>query len=827
MNTLWQDLRYGARTLVKKPGFTLIAIITLALGIGANTAIFSIINAVLLQPLPYPDAQRLVLISENFSERGLIRIIVSAPEYLDYRDRSQSFEHVAAFRRQSFTLTGAGEAELLRGAVSSTNLIATLGVKPALGRAFLPGEDQPGAGQVVVLSHRLWLRRFGADPRVIGQKLTLNNSAFEVVGVMPPGFQFPSPAELWAPITFTNELLGQRQGPRNLTVLARLKPENSLQAAQTEMNTLARQLQEMYPEVYPAGIGWSVTVTSFRDQVVGGVRRALWVMLGAVTFVLLIACANVANLLLARAAAREREMAIRAALGAGRGRIVRQLLTESVALALIGGSLGVLIALWGVDALLTLNPNVLPSTANVTINATVMTFTLIVSLLTGVGFGLAPALTASKSDLTGALKESGRSGAGRLGRFGLRNALVVLEVALSLVLLVGAGLLIRSFWRVQAVDPGFRAENVLTIGIALPQAKYPDKQQVANFYQQVLSQVERLPGVQATGVIAGLPLGGSSSTWGFTTEANPQPARLEEVLEATNRVASPGYFRAMGIPLRRGRDFTAQDNESAPNVVIINETMARRFWPNEDPIGKRIKLPSPEPQRTWDGRWLTIIGVVGDVRADGLESEANPEMYLAYLQNPWRGMPSRSYMTLVGRAMSLVARSSVDPTSLAAAIREAVAAVDKDQPVTAVATMESLMALSGSARRFNLLLLGLFATVALVLAAVGLYGVMSYGVSRQTHEIGIRMALGAQAGAVLRSVVWQGMRLVAIGLACGLAAAVALARFMDTLLFGVSATDPLTFAVIALLLTAVALLACWIPARRATKVDPMIALRCE
>ncbi|MGH9936033.1 MAG: ABC transporter permease, partial [Blastocatellia bacterium] len=663
----------------------------------------------------------------------------------------------------------------------------------------------------------MWRRRFGADPSVIGQKLTLNNNVVEVVGVMPPGFQFPPETEVWAPISFTNELLGQRHGPRNLLVLARLKPESSLQAAQTEMNTLARQLQELYPEVYSAASGWSVTVTSLRDQVVGGVRTALWVLLGAVTFVLLIACANVANLLLARAASREREMAIRAALGAGRARIVRQLLTESVALALIGGSLGVLIALWGVDALLALNPNVLPPTANVRIDATVMTFTLIVSLLTGAGFGLAPALTASKPDLIGALKGSGWSGGGGLGRRGLRNALVVMEVALSLALLVGAGLFIRSFWRVQAVDPGFRAENVLAMGIALPQAKYPDKQQVANFYQQVLQRVETLPGAQATGLIAGLPLGGSSSTWGFTTEAKPRPS-LEEVLEATNRVVSPGYFHAMGIPLRRGRDFTPQDNESAPGAVVINETMARRFWPNEDPIGKRIKLGSPEPQRTWDGQWLTIIGVVGDVRAVGLESEANPEMYLTYLQNPWRGMPSRPYMTLVGRAMSLVARNSVDPTSLAAAIRRAVAAVDKDQPVTAVATMEGLMASSGAPRRFNLLLMGLFAAVALALAAVGLYGVMSYGVSRQTREIGIRMALGAQVGAVLRSVVWQGMKLVAIGLACGLAAAVALTRLMNTLLFGVSATDPLTFAVIALLLAAVALLACYLPARRATKV---------
>jgi putative ABC transport system permease protein len=586
--------------LMKNPGLALIAVITLALGIGANTAIFSIVNAVLLQPLPYPDSHRLALISENFTQRGLSRIRVSAPEYLDYRDRSRSFEQVAAYRFQSFTLTDAGEAELLRGAVSSTNLFATLGVKPALGRAFLPGDDQPGAGQVVALGNALWRRRFGADPSVIGQKLTVNNNVVEVVGVMPPGFQVPPQTEIWAPISLTSELLGQRMGPRNLLVLARLKPEIGLQTAQAEMNTLARQFQEMYPDAYSAESGWSVTVTLLREQVVGGMRSALWILLGAVTFVLLIACANVANLLLARASARSREMAIRAALGAGRGRIVRQLLTESLALALIGGSLGVLIALWGVDAILRLNPDVLPATANVRIDGVVMAYTLIVSLLTGAGFGLAPAIATSKLDLTGALKEGGRSGDS--GRRGMRNTLVALEVALSLALLIGAGLLIRSFWRVQAIDPGFRAENLLTMGIALPQTKYPDKQQVANFYQQVLQQVETLPGVQSAGLIAGLPLGGSRSTWGFTTEAKPRPAALEDILEATNRVISPGYFRTMGIALRRGRDFTAQDSDDAPGAVVINETMARRFWPNEDPLGKRIKLGSPEPQRTWDGQ---------------------------------------------------------------------------------------------------------------------------------------------------------------------------------------------------------------------------------
>ena len=824
MESLLQDLRFGVRMLFKNPSFTLIAVMTLAFGIGANTAIFTVVNAVLLQPLPYPEAQQLALISENFSQRGLNRISVSAPEYLDYRNRSRSFAQVAAYRRQSFTLTGAGEAELLRGAVCSTNLFDALGIKPALGRAFLAGEDQPGGNQVVVLSHGLWVRRFGADPRVVGQKLTLNNNVVEVVGVAPPGFQFPSPTEIWSPIAFTNELLGQRLGPRNLSALARLKPESSLQSAQAEMNILARQLQEQYPEAYPASLGWSVTVTSLREQVVGGVRRALWTLLGAVGFVLLIDCANVANLLLARAAAREREMAIRAALGAGRLRIVRQLLTESVTLACAGGLLGALIAWQGVKVLLTLNPDVLPPTAAVGIDATVMAFTALVSLLTGVGFGLAPALGAARLDLSGALKESGRGG--QTGRYGLRGGLVVLEVALSLVLVVGAGLLVRSFLQVRAIDPGFEAENVLTMSVALPQTKYPEKQQVANFYKEVLERVKTTPGVEAAGLIAGLPLSGSRSAWGFTTEAKPQPT-LEEVLEATYRVVSPGYFGALRIPLRRGRDITEADNESAPGVAIINETLARRYWPNEDAIGKRIKLGSPEPQRTWDGLWLTIIGVVGDVRADGLENEARPEMYLSYSQNPWRGMPSRPYMTLVGRTMSLTVRSAAASANLSTAIRQAIAAVDKDQPLTAVTTLEGLLASSLAQRRFNLSLLSLFATVALALAAIGLYGVMSYGVSQRTQEIGLRMALGAEARDVQRLIIRQGMKLALAGVLIGLGGAIALTRLLRTLLFGMSATDPLTFGVVALLLTGVALAACWIPARRATKVDPLTALRHE
>jgi predicted permease len=824
MQTLGQDLRYGARMLLRKPGFTLIAVITLALGIGANTAIFSIVNGVLLQPLPYPDSDQLTLITENFSQKGLNRITVSAREYLDYRDRSQSFSQVAAYRFQPFTLTGTGEAERLSGAVSSINLFAALGVIPALGRAFLPGEDRPGSNQVVVLSHGLWQRRWAADPGIIGRRFTFNGSTVEVIGVMPQGFQFPPGVEVWMPIALGDDLLGLREGPRNLRVLARLKPGVGLNAAQAEMNVIARQWEQEYPTSYSEALGWSVTVTALREQMVGDLRPALQILLGAVGLVLLIACANVANLLLARSGARQREMAIRAALGASRLRVIRQLLTESVLLSLAGGALGLLWALWGVDLLLQLNPGVLPPATTVGIDATVLGFTLIVTLLTGIGFGLAPAFSAARPNLTETFKEGSANVTAGLRRFGLRSVLVVVEVALSLVLLAGAGLLVRSFLRVQSIDPGFNPENVLTMWMALPNANYQERHQIAAFYQQVLQRVGSLPGVESAGMIAGLPLGGSSWSGGFTTEAKPRPA-LEEVQEAYFRMVSPAYFRAMGIPIRRGRDFTEQDNESAPGAVLINETMARRFWPNEDPVGKRIKLPNPEPQRTWDAQWLTIVGVVGDVRAIGLEADSLPEIYFSYLQNPWRGVPSRPFMTQLGRTMALAVRSQIDTASLAAAVRREVAAVDKNQPVTNINTMGQLLDATMRSRRFNTLLLGIFAGIAALLAGVGIYGVMSFAVSQRTQEIGIRMALGAQRRDVLNLVVRQGMMLALIGVATGLIASLALTRLMRSLLFGVGATDALTFVVIPLLLSIIALLACWIPARRATKIDPMVALR--
>jgi putative ABC transport system permease protein len=825
MDNLWQDLRYGIRMLLRSPGFTLVGVLALALGIGANTAIFSVVNAVLLRPLPYPDPDRLVLLSENFSRLGLNRISVSAPEFIDYRDRSQSFERVAAYKYLNFNLTGVDEPERILGASVSAGLFTLLGINPSRGRAFLPEEDQPGGHPVVVLSHGLWQRRFGADPSVVGKTLRLNGNHMTVVGIMPPGFQFPAQAELWAPIVFNDDALRQRQS-RSLRVIARLKPDVTLKQAQAEMSTFARQLTQQYPDIYLESNGWSITLTPLREQMVGNLRTTLLVLLGAVGFVLLIACANVANLLLARAAARQKEIAIRTALGAGRRRLVRQLLTESVLLALVGGTLGLLLALWGIDLLAALRPPGIPALVKISVDAPVLAFTILTSLLTGILFGLAPALAASKLDLNESLKEGGRGAAGSRGRHRLGSILVISEVALALVLLIGAGLLIKGFLRLRSVDPGFNPKNVLVTWTVLSPSKYPDRTQVADFYQTLLARIEALPGVQFVGATNDLPLSGDNSSWGFTTEAHPRPAP-GEVLEANYRVASPNYFRAMGISLVRGRFFTEFDNESAPGAVIINETMARRFWSDEDPIGKRMKLGSPDPQHTWDGLWLTIVGVVGDVKHFGLAADARPEMYVTYLQNPWRGLPAAPYMTVVWRGVSLVVRVAAEPTALAAAVRRAVWSVDKDQPVFGVNTIEQVLSNSVAQRRFTMLLLSLFAALALVLAALGIYGVMSYAVTQRTREIGIRMSLGAQPSDALRLVLKQGLGLALVGVGIGLAAAFTLTRVLSGLLYSVSATDPATFAGISLLLAAVALLACYIPARRATRVDPMVALRYE
>jgi putative ABC transport system permease protein len=812
MQTFWQDLRYGARMLLKKPGFTAIAVITLALGIGANTAIFSVVNAVLLRPLPYTDPDRLAQVWQTFPQLGLNQVTVSAPEFLDYRDQSHVFERMAAFRAQGFTLTNGSEPERIFGVRVSADLFPLLGVAPAIGRAFIPEEDQPGSPRAVVLSHGAWQRRFGSDAAVIGKLLTLDGESFTIVGVMPSGFQFPPQSlqnELWTNVPFdANDL--NRRGWRPLGMIARLKSGVSMDQANAELKTIAGR----FPV---SGSVPSAYAVSLHEQVVGRVRRALLVLFGAVSFVLLIACANVANLMLSHAAARQREMAIRAAVGASRARLIRQLFIESMPLALLGGGVGLLLSVWIVEMLVSVNPDNIPRTNEIGVDLRVLGFTLFVSLLTGIVFALAPAWQTSKLDLNESLKEGGRGTSVSFRRFSLRSLLLVSEVALSLMLLIGAGLMTNSFARLLRVDPGFDPRGVLTMQVALPQSKYSETNQRAFFFEQALERIRRLPGVQYAGMTSALPLGGNPD-FGFTIEGRT-PNAQGDVPQTGWRAISPEYLQTMGIPLRRGRHFNEQDHEKAAGVAIINETMARRFWPDEEPLGKRIKLGGP--QRPYP--WMTIVGVVGDVKHDGLDAPVGPEMYMPYAQTPFLQMPAG----LRFPPMSLVARSSSYHGSLAAAARAEIKALDKDQPITNIMTLDQLLANSISQPRFYLLLLAFFASIALVLAAIGVYGVVSYTVKQRTHEIGVRMAFGAQAGDALRLIIKHGMKLTLIGALIGLAGALALTRLIKTLLFDVSATDPLTFIVIALLLIGVALLACYIPARRATKVDPMIALRCE
>jgi putative ABC transport system permease protein len=811
IETLIQDLRYGARTLMKNPGFAAVAALTLALGIGANTAIFSVVNAVLLRPLQYSDPDRLVQVWQNFPQSGANQVTVSAPEFLDYKDQNRVFERMAAFRPQGFTLTGGAEPELIIGGRVSADLFPLLGVTPALGRALLPEEDQPGSQRAVILSHGLWQRRFGSDMTLIGKSLTLDGESFTVVGVMPPGFQFPPQAqnELWANVPFdANDLT--RRGWRPLGVIARLKSGVNLDQANAELRAIAGR----FPVSGPVPSAYAV---SLQEQVVGRVRRALLVMFGAVSFVLLIACANVANLLLSQAAARQREMAIRAAVGASRSRLIRQSFVESLPLALLGGGAGLLLAVGIVKLLVSASPDNLPRAHEIGVDLRTLGFTLSVSLLTGVVSSLAPALQFSKLGLNESLKEGGRGTSVSFRRFSLRSVLLVSEVALSLTLLIGAGLMINSFTRLLQVDPGFDPRGVQTMQIALPQSKYAEIQQRAFFFEQALERIRRLPGVQSAGMTSALPLT-FNPDFGFTIEGRT-PSAPGDTPQTRWRAISHDYLRTMGIALRRGRYFTGQDHENAPGVALINETMARRFWPDEDPLGKRIKLGGP--QRPYP--WMEIVGIVGGVKHDGLDAPVGPEMYMPYAQTPFSQMPAG----LRFPPMFLAARSGLDHASLAAAMRAEIKALDKDLPVINIRTLDQLLADSISQHRFYLTLLAFFAAVALILAAVGLYGVVSYTVRQRTHEIGVRMAFGARAVDVLRLIIRYAMKLTLIGALIGLAGALALTRLMKTLLFEVSATDPLTFAGVSALLAAVALLACYVPARRATKVDPLVALRVE
>lgn len=802
MSTFLRDVQYGMRMLIRKPGFTAVAVITLALGIGANTMIFSVVNAVLLSPLPFPDSARLVRIGESHSHyKGNF----TYASFLDLGNETESIENIAAARFWSDNLTDGGEPEQVSIMLVSANFFPALGIAPQLGRTFLPEEDTPGRDGVVVLSHALWQRRYGGDPNLIGKTIKLGGAQRTVIGVMPQGFQsniiYSGQYDVWAPLV-AGGLLHDNRRSHLLAVIARLKPRATMARAEAELGALATGIEQRNPGVDDPEMG--ITVIGLQERLVAPMRPALLVLLCAVGCVLLIACANVANLMLARSAAREKEMAIRLALGASRWRITRQLLTESALLGFAGGAVGLLLAVWCVDSIIALAPGNLPRIGEVRIDGRVLFFTLVTSLVTGIVFGIAPALQLPRLSIQEVVKDGGRGSTGSRRRW-LRRSLVVSEVAVAMVLLIGAGLLINSFWRLQQVDRGFDARNVLTLNMTL--SRYSTNEQQVAFLKETLERVSQTPGVRAAGVTSTLPLGGGPSTE-FVIEGRP-PLAAGDQPTADIRIVDPNYFHAMGIPLRAGRPFAETDSTTAPAVMVINENMARRFWPDEDPIGKRVTM------KDW-GAPLTgeIVGIAGDVKADGLDSETRPMIYWAYPQFP-----------VIFN--SIVVRTDGNPLSLAGAIKSQIWSVDPAQPIASVATMEQLLADSVSPRRFNMTLIGVFAVIALALAAVGIYGVISYTVSQRTHEIGIRVAVGAQGADVLRLVVGQGMALALSGVGVGLIAAFGLTRLMSSLLFGVTATDPLTFIAVPVILTGTALAACFVPARRATKIDPMIALRYE
>ena len=807
MQTLWQDLRYGFRMLTKTPVVTLIAVLTLALGIGANTAIFSVVNTVLLKPLPFADPDSLMVLQERNEQVGVQS--VAWPNFLDWREQSQSFTAMAAYRLQGFHLAGGERPARPMGGSVSASFFPLLGARPALGRTFTEEEDKPGAAPVVVLSHRLWATRFGSDPGIIGQAVTLDGSPHTVVGVMPADFGFfRQTAELYVPVGLSgdNPVWLDRGNHPGLRVLGRLKPGVSQESARTEMSAIARRLEEQHPK---SNSGQQVDIAPLLENQVGEVRPSLFLLLAAVGFVLLITCANVANLLLTRASVRRREIAIRTALGASRWRVVRQLLAESLLLALIGGVAGLLLALWGVDSLVSLAPEGIPRLEGTRIDGAVLGFTLGLSLLTGFVFGLAPALQASRLDLTGALKDNSRGATTGPSQKRVWGALLVAEVALAVILVIGSGLMIRSIVRLQSADPGFNPERVLALDVPLSAGKYKERPPRLAFFDQTLERVRGLPGVESAAAVLCLPVAGGC--WGsvYLVEGRPVPPQSELPSAAFNFV-TPDYFRTMQIPLRAGRAFDRNDTPESPPVIIVNEAMARRYWPGESAVGKRIKQGFPQD----DVPYREIVGVVGDVKQGALDEDLEPEVFLPYAQ----GMV---------REMSLVVRTTAEPMLAANSVRQAIAGIDRDQPVERVQPMTQYLADSMARRQFSTLLLGVFAAVALLLAAVGLYGVMSYSVAQRTHEIGIRMAMGARGRDILKMVVGQGLTLTLIGVGLGIAGALALTRLMMSLLYDVSATDPLTFVGVALILAVVALVACLVPARRAAKVDPMVALRYE
>ncbi|HWF88173.1 MAG TPA: ABC transporter permease [Pyrinomonadaceae bacterium] len=818
METFIQDLKHGARMLIKTPGFTAVAVLTLALGIGANTAIFSVVNAVLLRPLPFTEPQRLIIIGEaNASQKGAEGEIGIAPaNYVDYAKENKTFERMGLFSmtvRTGFNLGGAEDPERLTAANISSQLFPTLGVNPIYGRQFFPDDEKQGNNRSVILSYDLWQRRFGADPGIINKPITLNGASYQVVGVMPQGFQFPTkdllpelqtlakPVELWVPLSL-NDAAWTARGSRFLHAIGRLKPGVTIEQARADLNTIAARLAQQYEQDQ----GWTAKVVSLQAQIVGSIRLALLVLFGAVGFVLLIACSNVANLLLARAATRQKEIAVRLALGANRLRLVRQLLTEGFLLVLIGGPLGMLLAVAGVNVLVSISPQSIPLSSQLGLDARVVAFTLVVSFLTVIIFGLVPALQSSKVDLSNAMKEGGSRGTTSSG-LRVRNILVVSELVLAAVLLVGAGLMVKSFMRLQNVDPGFDPNNVLTFQYTLPAAKYPDDPQIIAFNGQLIERLKALPGVDSVSGASALPLGKQSNYTSFTIDGQP-PLPPGEFLLSEHIGVFPDYFKTMHVQLRKGRDFTAHDTQQSAPVVIINEAMANQFWPNDNPIGKSIKIDYDQ------GVSREIIGIVNNIKNFSLDTPAKAEMYVPQFQFPF-------YSTF------LVVHGKGDPKDMVMPVTRTVAGLDKDQPIYNIKPMTEVLNASVARQRFTMLLMSCFAALAAILAAIGLYGVMSYSVSLRSQEMGIRMALGSQRKDILKLIIGHGLKLAIIGVVIGLIIALGLTRLLQSLLFGISANDPVTFIAIALLLAVVAVLASIIPARRAMRVDPMVALRYE
>ena len=805
METAWRDVRCGARMLVHSPIFTVVTVLSLALGIGANTAIFSVVNGLLLRPLPYFESERIVDVWHTPPQQsfpGLDRFSVSPGNYIDWKAQSTSFEQMAVYTYTGLSMSTSNDPLPLLGAAVSSDFFSVLRANPMQGRTFAPDEEQPGRDQVVMIGHQLWQRAFGANPNIIGQSLTLNSRKFTVVGIMPAGFEFPREADLWVPLAWDDQER-QVRSIHDYLVIARLKQNVSLQQAQTEMSTISSRLEQQFPE---ENKGWGAVVIPLREDLVGDIRLALLVLFCAVSFVLLIACANVANLMLARGANRQKEIAVRIALGAGRARLIRQLLTESVLLAVTGGLLGLLLAIVGSKMLVQLGD--LPNADDIGIDMWALGFTLLVSFAAGIIIGIVPALQLTKSSISETLKQgSGRTGGSPIKQH-TRKALVVSEVALSLVLLIGAGLMIRSFWKLQNVDPGFDTSNALTMSVVLSPLRYSEPSQQLAFFDRALEQIRAVPGVVAVGVTTTVPLTGRGSTQPFAIEGRPTEAIAEQPMAQT-RYVSPDYFRAIGIPVRQGRAFSDHDRDHSVPVVIISETMARQFWPGENPIGRRLTPSFHDQQGPRE-----IVGIVGDVKGSGLDADAASAMYLPYKQAP------RPFI-------SFVARTASSPESMIQPVSRAIYSIDKEQALTNVQTMEQVLTESLSGRRFNMTLLLTFAGVALVLAAVGVYGVMNYTVTLRRRELGIRMALGAEAKDVLRLVLGQGLMLTLIGVGAGLISAYALTRLMVSLLYGVTATDYATFASVSAVLIVVGIAASYIPARRATKVDPTIALRTE